>query len=58
MDEPTVRNRGRQENGPPVRPTMEDERLLDHHIEEVLGAFNDAAGLAESGPEAEGPRRD
>ncbi len=58
MEEPTPRDRGRQESGEHVRPTVEDGRLLDHHIEEVLGAFSDAAGLADSSPEGEGRRRD
>ena len=51
MDEPGLRNRSQQANGRPDRPAMEDERLLDHHIEEVLGALQDAAGLPESGSE-------
>jgi hypothetical protein len=58
MDEPTVRSRGRQEGGEPVRPTIEDERLLDHHIEEVLGALNDAAGPADSTPEDDARQRE
>jgi hypothetical protein len=58
MEEPTPRDRGRQESGEPVGPAMEDERLLDHHIEEVLDAFSDAASLAEGSPEAERRRRD
>lgn len=47
MDEPTPRDRGRPENGQPVRPTTDDERLLDHHIEEVLSAFDDADDLVD-----------
>lgn len=41
-----------QQNGQPERPTIEDERLIDHHIEEMLGAFRDAAGTRDAGPHA------
>ena len=58
IEEPTLRDRGRQESGESVRPTTEDERLLDHHIEGVLGAFGDTAGLADSSPKGDGRRRD
>jgi hypothetical protein len=37
---------------------VEDDRLLDHHIEEILGTFTDAARMRENAPSAEQERRD
>jgi hypothetical protein len=51
-------SRGRQQNGQSESPIIEDERLLDHHIEEMLGAFRDAAGTREAGPPAVEQRPD
>jgi len=44
------------QNGP--QRAVEDDRLLDHHIEEILGTFTDAARMRESAPNAEQERRD
>jgi len=38
--EPGAGRRDRR-NGQPEEPAPDDDRLLDHHIEEVLGAFRD-----------------
>lgn len=43
-----LRSEGRQDNAYPERPAIEDDALLDHHIEEMLGTFNDAARMRES----------
>jgi len=40
--------REQQQNGLPDTRAMDDERLRDHHIEEMLGAFRDAARLREN----------
>jgi len=58
MDEPGLRNRGQEQQGQPDRPVLEDERLVDHHIEEVLGALRDAAGPPETDPPAPAQRLD
>jgi hypothetical protein len=34
--------------------TVEDERFLDHHLEEVLGTLSQAARTRESGLDADG----
>jgi hypothetical protein len=47
--EPGAGSRGRQQNGEPEPPTVEDERFLDHHIEEVLGTLSRTARTRESG---------
>ena len=49
-------SRGTQ-NGQPEQPATEDDRVLDHHIEEVLGTFTDAARMRESAANAEKQRR-
>ena len=42
-------SRERQQNGLPDTPGVDDDdRLRDHHIEEMLSAFKDAARLRES----------
>ena len=38
-----LRSGGRQFDGHHKRPAEEDDAFLDHHIEEVLGTFSDAA---------------
>ena len=50
--EPGAGSRGRQDNGAPESPAEEDERFLDHHIEEVLGTLSHAARTRESGLDA------
>jgi hypothetical protein len=40
--------REQQQNGPTDTPGVDDNRLRDHHIEEILSAFKDAARLRES----------
>lgn len=52
------RRGGRQNDGHLDRTTVEDEALLDHHIEEVLGTVGDAVRLRESDAELEGQRPD
>jgi len=42
MEEADPGNGFRQQQEIPSRPTIEDDRLLDHHIEEVLAAFTEA----------------
>jgi hypothetical protein len=50
-----VRNRepgpgsGLPQNGQPEMPAMDDERLRDHHIEEMLSTFKEVARMRESG---------
>jgi hypothetical protein len=44
-----VGSRGRQQTGQPKHSAVEYERLLDHHIDEILGAISDAAARRESG---------
>ena len=36
-------DRERQPNGLPDAPAVDDDRLRDHHIEEVLNTFKDVA---------------
>jgi hypothetical protein len=48
--EPGSGGRGRP-NGQPERAAVEDDRLLDHHIEEILGAFGDLARIRETTPD-------
>ena len=55
--EPGPGSRARQ-NGRPEQPAVEDDRLLDHHIDEILGTFTAAARMRESAPNAEEQRRD
>ena len=52
--EPGAGSRGRQDNAEPEPPAVEDERFLDHHIEEMLAAF-DTMHMRERG-DAEGQR--
>ena len=40
-------NRGQQQNGQPDSPAVDDDRLRDHHIEEILSTFKDVARLRE-----------
>jgi hypothetical protein len=54
--ESASRSGGRQHDGHRERPAGEDEALLDHHIEEMLGTFGDAVHIRESGDEAENER--
>ncbi len=46
--EPARRNGGRQHGRPAERPVVEDDALLDHHIEEMLGMVSDAVRTRES----------
>ena len=41
-------SREQEQNGLPDTPSVDDDRLRDHHIEEMLSAFEDAARLRES----------
>lgn len=52
---PGPKHRAGQHEGRPksVRPTVEDDALLDHHIEELLGTFGDIARMGERGPDTE-----
>ncbi len=52
--EPGASGRGRQHDGEPEPLTVEDERFLDHHLEEVLGTLSQAARTRESGLDADG----
>ena len=54
--EPGSRARKGQ-NGRPEGIGVEDDRLLDHHIEEVLGTFRDATRVRETDPDP-GEQRD
>ena len=47
--EPSAGSRGRQQNAEPGPPAVEDQRFLDHHIEEILGTLSHAARTRESG---------
>jgi hypothetical protein len=49
--EPGAGGRGRPSNGEPEPAAVEDDRFLDHHIEETLGAFSRAAAARERRPE-------
>jgi hypothetical protein len=44
--------RPRAKGHPPERPAVDDDRLLDHHIEEILGALSQAAVERETGQNA------
>jgi hypothetical protein len=50
--EPGPDNRARH-NGQSEQPSVEDDRLLDHHIEEILGTLTAAARMRESTSNAE-----
>jgi hypothetical protein len=52
--EPGVGSSRRQHNAEPEPPPVEDERFLDHHIEEMLGTLSHAARTRESGLDADG----
>jgi hypothetical protein len=41
-------SRGRQQDGDLEPRTVEDERFLDHHIEEILGTLSHTARTRES----------
>lgn len=56
--EPGATGRERQHDREPEPPTVEDERFLDHHIEEVLGTLSQAALTRQSGLDADGDPRD
>ena len=43
---------GRERDRQRKQPDVDDDRLLDHHIEETLESFKDAARVREDGPEA------
>ena len=45
-------SRGQNQNGWRRQPAAENDRLLDHHIEETLAAFTDAAPGGERGLQA------
>ena len=51
--EPGAGSRGRQNNAEPEPPAVEDERFLDHHIEEILGALSHAAPTRNGGLDGE-----
>jgi hypothetical protein len=55
--EPGPRSRASQ-NGQSEQPAVEDDRLLDHHIEEILGTFTAAARMRDSNPDPGEQRRD
>jgi hypothetical protein len=55
--EPGPDSRARQ-NGQCEQTAVEDDRLLDHHIEEILGTFTAVARMRESAPNAEEHWRD
>jgi hypothetical protein len=44
-----------QDNVELEQSTADDDGLLDHHIEEILGALADAARKREVDPDAESP---
>jgi hypothetical protein len=45
---------GQHEGRPkPVRPIVEGDALLDHHIEELLGTFGDVIRMGELGPDTD-----
>ena len=46
--EPGAGSHWQQSNGEPEPAAVEDDRFLDHHIEETLGAFSRAAAARES----------
>jgi hypothetical protein len=39
--------RGQQQNGQAETPALDDDRLRDHHIEEMLSTFEDLARMRE-----------
>jgi hypothetical protein len=49
--EPGSGDHGRHRNGQLKQSSAEDERLLDHHIEEILGTLIAAKATRESAPE-------
>lgn len=51
--EPSAGSRGRQQNGEPEPPAVEDQRFLDHHIEEILGTLSRAGRTRDSGLDAD-----
>ena len=51
--EPDAASRGRQNDAEPEPPAVEDERFLDHHIEEILGTMSPAARARESDLDAD-----
>ena len=50
--------RARQQNWQHDAPAVDDDRFGDHHIEEVLSTFRDAARLRESASGDEEQRLD
>ena len=47
--EPDADSRALQSNEEPEPPAVEEERFLDHHIEEILGTLSHAARTRRSG---------
>jgi hypothetical protein len=47
--EPASRNGGRHDDGRPERALVEDDALLDHHIEGMLRTLSDAVRVRDSG---------
>jgi hypothetical protein len=56
--EPGSGSRDGQHNGRRGRTAAEEDRLLDHHIEELLGFFGDAVPTRESGQDPARQRLD
>jgi hypothetical protein len=56
--DPGSRGDGRRNGGHPERPAVEEDVLLDHHIEEMLGTFAGPVGVREREVEAEGRGRE
>ena len=53
--EPGAGSRGRQDDAEPEHLAVDDERFLDHHIEEILGALSHAARTREGDLDGERP---
>jgi hypothetical protein len=51
--QPAARSGGRQQDGHPERPAIEDEAFLDHHIEETLRTMSDTVRLRASDVDGE-----
>ena len=56
--EPGAGNPGRQRNGEPGHPAMEEDRFLDQHIEETLDTIDRAARTREGALDADGQSLD
>ena len=46
---PDAGSRGRQQDGQTDHSEIEDERVFDHHIDEILEAISDSAATGVSG---------